>query len=333
MSGNEGASLEPPPDLLGATPPSPAGIYGSRPRGCDVRSRRSLDRRSCPAVSCEHHGRTASSSPHHRRSQLLRNAPRVLLFPVLRLHRIPLRVALSAAIAAALLAGPAAAQGKVRSQVNGQLLTVSGGKGGDRVTVVCARGLVKVNGKNPRTGAVVCSRVSEVDAVTGAGNDRVDLSGVGADTGFGQRDLPGGFGHGTGAAGDLGDGNDRYFGGASAFNLALAGGGDDNLVGGRFRDSLQGGAGDDRGSAGAGRDILVGNAGADKLIGGIDDDLLSGNAGDDLLTGGAGADLLGGGAGRDRLFGGPGPDELIGGAGKDKLNGGPGNNTLVQDSP
>jgi Ca2+-binding RTX toxin-like protein len=245
----------------------------------------------------------------------------------------PAALAAFLAVAAALFLLPATAQGKVRAEVSGGLLVASGGKGADRVTVSCVGGLVKVNGKNPRTGPAECSRISEVDALTGDGNDRVNLSGVGADTGFGQRDLPGGFGHGTGAAADLGDGQDRYIGGPSAFNLVLAGSGDDSMVGGRARDSLQGGSGNDRASAGAGRDVLLGNAGNDKLNGGADDDLLTGNAGDDLLTGGAGADLLGGGAGMDRLFGGPGPDELIGGAAKDRLNGGSGNNTLIQDAP
>jgi len=248
-------------------------------------------------------------------------------------HRSLTRVALPAALIAALLVGPATSHAKVRAQVSGQLLTITGGKGADRASVVCQEGFVVVNGKNPRTGAVACSRISEVDALMGGGNDRVDLSGVGADAGFGQRDLPGGFGHGTGAAGDLGTGNDRFIGGPSAFNLVLAGPGEDNVTGGRLRDQLQGGTGDDRETGGAGRDVLLGNSGNDKLNGGSDDDLLSGNGGDDLLTGGAGADLLGGGAGMDRLFGGPGPDELIGGPGRDRLNGGPGNNTLVQDSP
>ena len=247
--------------------------------------------------------------------------------------RRPLRFALPAAVAAALLVLPGVAQAKVGSSLSGSLLTVTGGKGSDHITVACRNGLVKVNGKDPRTGAIACSKVSEVDVVAGSGNDRVDLSGVGPDNGFGQRDLPGGFGHGTGAAADLGRGNDRYAGGASAFNLVLAGEGDDRMTGGRFRDSLQGGSGNDSAAAGAGRDILLGNSGNDKLNGGADDDLLSGNAGDDVLIGGAGADLLGGGAGMDRLFGGPGPDRLIGGPGKDRLNGGPGNNTLVQDSP
>ena len=250
-----------------------------------------------------------------------------------RVRRPILRFALPAVLAAAALAVPGMAQANPRSSVSGSLLTVTGGKRPDHIKVVCHNGSVKVNGKNPRTGAIGCAKVSEVDVVSGGGNDRVDLSGVGPDSGFGQRDLPGGFGHGTGAAADLGEGSDRYVGGGSAFNLVLAGPGDDRMTGGRFRDSLQGGSGNDSAAAGAGRDILLGNAGSDKLNGGADDDLLSGNSGDDVLIGGPGADLLGGGVGMDRLFGGPGPDQLIGGPGKDRLNGGSGNNTLVQDSP
>ena len=246
--------------------------------------------------------------------------------------RLP-RVALPLAIAAALLIAPGSAGAKSGATVSGSLLTVSGGKGSDRIAVACLDGLVKVNGKDPGAGAIECSRISEVDVVAGDGNDRVDLSGVGSAAGFGQRELPGGFGHGTGAAADLGDGSDTYAGGSSAFNLVLAGAGNDKMTGGGLRDSLQGGAGDDTAAAGAGNDVLIGNGGNDKLKGGADDDLLSGNAGDDLLTGAAGADFLGGGAGMDRLLGGPGPDQLIGGPGKDRLNGGSGNNTLVQDSP
>src|SRR4051794_33638172 len=206
------------------------------------------------------------------------------------------RMAVLTALAAAILAGLAAgAEAKVRASVSGGLLTVTGSKGSDRIVVVCRNGLVKIDGKNPRTGAIGCGKVSEVDAVSGRGNDRVDLSGVGPRSGFAQRDLPGGFGHGTGAAADLGPGNDRYAGGGSAFNLVLAGSGDDHAAGGQLRDSVQGGTGADRVVTGAGRDILVGQGGGDKLNGGADDDLLSGNAGDDVLLAGAGADLLGGG--------------------------------------
>jgi Ca2+-binding RTX toxin-like protein len=247
--------------------------------------------------------------------------------------RMLIRLALPAALATAVLLAPGAAQAKVSSSVSGQLLTVRGGKGSDRLVIACVQGLVKVNRKDPRTGPIACSGVSEVDTLTGPGNDRVDLAGVGSDLGFGQRDLPGGFGHGTGAAADLGPGDDTFVGGASAFNLVLGGDGNDHVTGGRLRDSLQGGSGNDALSAGDGNDLLVGGTGNDKLNGGAGNDLLSGNAGSDVLIGGSGDDLLGGGLGMDRLFGGPGNDQLIGGPGKDKLNGGPGENTLVQDQP
>jgi RTX calcium-binding nonapeptide repeat (4 copies) len=255
--------------------------------------------------------------------------------PVLsRPDRTLLRLLLPAALAVGLIAAPGVAHAKVRSSVSGSLLIVRGGKEADRAKVVCTgAGLVKVNGKNPRTGAVSCSRISEVDALMGAGNDRVDLSGVGSNRGFGQRDLPGGFGHGTGCGAALGSGDDRYVGGSSCFNLVLAGRDDDRVRGGSLRDQITGGSGNDRATSLRGRDILIGNSGADKLNAGADDDLLSGNSGNDLMIAGAGTDLLGGGAGMDRLFGGPGADQLIGGPGKDRLNGGPGNNTLVQDAP
>jgi Ca2+-binding RTX toxin-like protein len=249
-------------------------------------------------------------------------------------HRASPRFVLLAAVAAALLIVPSsAAHAKVRSTVSGSLLVVKGGKKADRARVVCRAGLAKVNGKNPRTGPVACSRISEVDALTGDGNDRVDLSGVGGGDGFGQRDLPGGFGHGTGCGAALGSGDDRYIGGTTCFNLVLGGRGDDNARGGILRDQITGGSGSDQVTSFSGRDILIGNTGNDHLNGGSDDDLLSGNSGDDLLRGAAGADLLGGGPGIDRLFGGPGPDRLIGGPAKDRLKGGSGNNTLIQDAP
>jgi hypothetical protein len=249
-----------------------------------------------------------------------------------RTRRLPLSLILPAALAAALIVAPPA-HAKVRSTVSGSLLVLKGGKKDDRARVICKAARVKVNGKNPRTGPTACSRISEVDALTGAGDDRVDLSGVGAGDGFSERNLPGGFGHGTGCGASLGSGDDRYIGGTTCFNLVLAGRDDDHARGGILRDQITGGSGDDQVTSFAGRDILIGNSGDDTLNGGTDDDLVSGNSGDDVLRGAAGADLLGGGPGMDRLFGGPGPDQLIGGPGKDRLKGGSGNNTLVQDAP
>src|SRR5262245_30423175 len=158
--------------------------------------------------------------PRSPASQLLRDSSGVPSLPVSPPSRHPtLRLILPVALMAAALALPAGtAQAKVRSSVSGSLLVIRGGKAADRAKVACAGGLAKVNGKNPRKGPVACSRISEVDALMGDGNDRVDLSGVGANQGFGQRDLPGGFGHGTGCGAALGAGDDRYAGGGSCFN-------------------------------------------------------------------------------------------------------------------
>jgi serralysin len=71
---------------------------------------------------------------------------------------------------------------------------------------------------------------------------------------------------------------------------AVAGGGDDEIVGNAANNWLRGGGG------------------ADRLEGGDGDDHLDGGADRDSLEGGAGADFLRGGAGNDRLAGGAGDD-------------------------
>jgi serralysin len=76
--------------------------------------------------------------------------------------------------------------------------------------------------------------------------------------------------------------------------------------------------------AGAGDDVILGNREANALSGGAGSDLLRSGAGDDMLKGGAGADVMLGRADDDRLFGGPGSDWLDGGAGLDRARGGPG---------
>jgi RTX calcium-binding nonapeptide repeat (4 copies) len=236
---------------------------------------------------------------------------------------------ISAALAIAALAAPsAAAEAKVSVSFANGLLKVQSGKRPDRVTVFCNEGgLVKLNGRDPRTGPVECSAVTEVNALMGGGNDRVNLFGV--DGRFGQRDFPG-FGLGTGTAAALGPGDDRYVGSPTAFNLVFGGGGNDRASGGALRDLLQGGRDNDVLGGGDANDVLVGGAGRDTASGGPADDLVSGNPGDDLLRGGDGNDLIGGGLGMDRLLGGVGDDRLVGGRQKDRLDGGPGNNEVSQ---
>jgi Ca2+-binding RTX toxin-like protein len=154
---------------------------------------------------------------------------------------------------------PVSASASVAVGVADGVLTVQGGSKSDHVTVGCTPdGFIIVNGVAPATGAITCSAVSEVDALTGTGNDFVNLSGVGTLAGFGQRSLAGGFGFGTGAGAALGPGNDRYVGGNSAFNLTLGGPGDDRMLGGALRDAIDGGDGRDRLAGRAGADVLRG---------------------------------------------------------------------------
>jgi Ca2+-binding RTX toxin-like protein len=237
--------------------------------------------------------------------------------------------ACSAALAAAAVMGLAPSAGaKVKASVDGSLLLIEGGDGKDRVVVRCANGNVKVNGKNPKGGAVPCSQIVELNTSTGGSRDVVDYSAVGPE--FGEAKF-GGFGTGTGVAALLGAGNDRYISSATAFNLAFGGPGRDRGNGGRAKDILSGGGDADVLNGAAGGDSVLGNAGDDRLNGGPGADVVSGHAGDDLLLGGPGADAIGGGTGMDRLRGGAGPDRLFGGAGKDKLSGGAGKDEEKQD--
>lgn len=240
------------------------------------------------------------------------------------------RSALAAAlVAAALTAGVAApAEAKLKTAVVKRVLQVQGSKASERVRVVCRNGNVKVNGANPKGGAVPCGRVVEVDAAMGGGKDVIDFSGIRGE--FGEARFPG-FGVATGTAAIGGGGNDRFIPSRAAFNLFYGEGGKDRASGGPARDILSGGPGDDKLNGAGGRDSVLGGGGDDRLVGASAADLLSGGKGDDSLFGGPGADVLGGGPGRDLLKGGPGRDRLLGGPGRDKLRGGPGPDTEVQN--
>lgn len=225
-------------------------------------------------------------------------------------------------------ASPAAAEAKLSLGYAKGVLTIQGSDGRERAEVRCAAdGDVRVNGQGLQ-GGIACSAVTEIDASMGGDDDVVDFSRVRDE--FGRARF-GGFGVGTGVAGVLGDGDDRYIPSPVAFNLVEGEAGSDSIKGGRERDLISGGRGDDRLDGRGGRDTLRGNAGDDRIGGGSGADILAGNAGDDRLAGGAGSDLLGGGTGADLLRGGSGADLLFGGAGRDELRGGPGNDKEVQD--
>jgi Ca2+-binding RTX toxin-like protein len=244
--------------------------------------------------------------------------------------RRALLLGLCCAAAIAALA-PAAQAAGPRVTFSKHVLKIEGGDPNDKIIVRCSDdGNATMNGRNPRGGAIACSRVSEIDVISGGGNDYIDVRGV--DARFADADFEG-FGNGTGVAVLAGSGDDRLIGTNHAFILFLGHEGDDHASGGRRRDILTGGLGNDDLNGLAGRDSVLGKAGNDRLRGGDGKDLLSGNGGADRLFGEAGADLLGGGPGPDKLRGGPGDDILHGGTGRDSLDGGPGDDELVQNPP
>ena len=69
-------------------------------------------------------------------------------------------------------------------------------------------------------------------------------------------------------------------------------GGNDNVYGGKYADTISGGAGNDSLVGNGGNDLIKGLAGNDTLIGGAGLDTLIGGAGADVLTGGADSDIF-----------------------------------------
>lgn len=227
-----------------------------------------------------------------------------------------------------------AAPTQVDSSFAKRLLRIEGSKGADRITVDCnGASRVEINGRVPKLFSgdpLPCARVSEIDVISGDGNDQIDLTGVGPE--FGTASFAG-FGAGTLTAVISGAGDDQIQCGSAFCFVPDAGAGRDRLRGGARRDILRGGSDNDRIAGLGGRDDLLGRGGNDYLDGGEGDDLVSGNGGDDRLYGQSGSDVIGGGAGADTLSGGPGNDRLLGGPGRDRISPGPGKNVVVQDPP
>lgn len=150
-------------------------------------------------------------------------------------------VALQAGQDADELAVTSIAPGSVRVASAARLLAIDGARPGDDI--------LELNGR--------------------AGADRIDASGLAADT----------------------------------ISLLAAGGdGNDVLLGGAGADRMTGGAGADRLDGGAGDDFLVGALGNDLLSGGLGNDTLRGEEGDDELLGGPGDDDLDGGPGNNTVI-------------------------------
>ena len=113
---------------------------------------------------------------------------------------------------------------------------------------------------------------------------------------------------------------------------AIAGAGNDSVIGNAVANLLRGNAGSDRLYGNDGNDALYGDDGNDLLYGGNGIDTLNGDGGNDRIWGSEGDDLLYGGSGNDTLNGENGNDRLWGGEGVDILYGGNGNDTLYGEN-
>jgi Ca2+-binding RTX toxin-like protein len=213
-------------------------------------------------------------------------------------------------------------------QVSTDLLL--GGNGNDTVYGSNADDAIFYN------NGVISGGIGSFDSIEqfflGAGNDIIDLTAHGA----------GGVDYVKDVYISGGDGNDKIIGGAGKDTID-GGNGDDLIFGWRGADTIDGGNGndiiygDDLGNNGiAGDDTLSGSAGNDILYGGARSDHLDGGNDNDILYGGLGGDVLLGGNGDDVLYGDDpgtnGNDELHGGSGNDQLFGGGGDDFMTGDS-
>jgi len=109
-------------------------------------------------------------------------------------------------------------------------------------------------------------------------------------------------------------------------------GGNDNIIGSNYDDSLEGGEGNDTLTGRDGDDQIYGGNGNDLVDAGAGKDSVIGDAGNDNLNAGGGQDYVRGGDGDDRLDGGAGNDDLNGEAGSDAVLGGAGDDYLSEDA-
>ncbi len=94
-------------------------------------------------------------------------------------------------------------------------------------------------------------------------------------------------------------------------------GGDDEIIGTEFKDTIRGGSGVDVIEAGAEADTVYGDNDKDYINGGDGNDKIYGGNGNDIIEGSDGADTIDGGNDSDTIYGGIGIDKLYGGNGND----------------
>jgi Ca2+-binding RTX toxin-like protein len=278
------------------------------------------------------------------------------------------RVALLAAGCASLgLAGTANAATTADYDVGTKVLTLTV-DGGDTLLADCVGGDIKVNGANPvrsdgQNIATPCANPVELLATSGAGDNTLDLRGVGGDfTALAKSTINGGTGKdtifGTQKAdtidpGDLDDtifaqdGNDTtIWNPGDDSDVINSGDGVDTVidVGGNGDEAFEIKPNGERVSAarinnpfnldigGTEKLTVQGNGGNDTISGAVGlADLvrltITGGDGNDTLTGGDGNDLVQGDAGNDTVLGARGNDDMQGGDGDDLLIWNPGEGT------
>ena len=241
----------------------------------------------------------------------------------------------------------------------GTILTVTGGKANERVTVECDGG-IKVNNDVPDDGPIACATIVSLHISLGDGNDELDITDLNATDTPNLTDIEVNFGNGN----DIGSGSfiaEKFIGGKGndGFNSLP---GNDTTLGGPGVDGvtdqggtvvtltntfMDGGGGHDTISGIEKASIIVGSGGAaidtstfsgnvfastasfsdsittgpgdDKILSGSNNDLILSGKGDDVIQAGPGGDTLSGQDGRDTLNGGPDIDSCDGGAGRDTL--------------
>jgi serralysin len=132
-----------------------------------------------------------------------------------------------------------------------------------------------------------------------------------------------------------GSGNDTIIGnwvgnfiaGNDGNDTVWANNGNDTVFGGNGNDLIGGGSENDQLWGGAGMDTIYGDAGNDQIGGAAGSDALWGASGNDSLYGDSGNDTLGGGGNDDEIWAGSDDDLLFGDGGNDTLGGGIGNDT------
>jgi Ca2+-binding RTX toxin-like protein len=180
---------------------------------------------------------------------------------------------LSSGLAGLVLSPPASAAASAHPTDGRKVLTVSGGRGADRLVVSRdAAGDILINGRAVRShgGPATVADVDLLRVLGGAGDDSISLDETNGPL---PRALLAG-----------GTGNDRITGGAE----------DDHLSGGPGNDVLLGGPGNESFSGGSGDDFVDGNQGADRVSLGGGNDTFQWDPGDgsDTVEGGSGLDTM-----------------------------------------